>query len=61
MNADDEDVRTDAQKEWAEWARSGYRKRFQPTSIRRISFVVSLVLVVGLGTVFWLAAHGRLG
>ena len=57
---DDEDVRTDAQKEWADWARNGYRKRYQPTSIRRFGFVVFLVLIVGLVTVFWLSANGRL-
>jgi hypothetical protein len=53
-------VRTDAQKEWADWARSGYRKRYQPTSIRRLGFVFFVVLIVGLITIFWLSANGRL-
>ena len=54
------DARTDRQKEWADWAASGYAKRFQPTSIRRFGLAVSVVLFAGLLAVFWLAAHGRL-
>lgn len=55
------EVRTDRQREWADWAASGYAERLQPGSIPRFGFAVSLVLVgVGLLTVCWLAAHGRL-
>jgi hypothetical protein len=25
-----DDVRTESQKEWADWAAHGYRKRYQP-------------------------------
>jgi hypothetical protein len=60
MDGGDDDIRTDAQKEWAEWARSGYAKRLQPTSMRRMGFVFFIVFIMMLVTVFWLGIHGRL-
>ena len=57
---DDEDVRTEWQKEWANWAAHGYRKRYQPRSVLWFGFIFSTLLFVGLLTIFWLAAHGRL-
>jgi hypothetical protein len=30
---DDDDVRTESQKEWADWAAHGYRKLYQPRSM----------------------------
>jgi hypothetical protein len=57
---EDEDVRTDHQKEWARWAASGYRKRYQPLSVLRIGLVLTLTLFIGLVILFWLAASGRL-
>ncbi|HEX6679786.1 MAG TPA: hypothetical protein VF063_03990 [Gaiellaceae bacterium] len=56
---DDDDPRTQAQKEWANWAAHGYRKLYQPRSVRRFGLVFSLVLAGVLLTIFWLAAHGR--
>ena len=55
----DEDPRTDAQKERANWAAHGYRKLYQPRSVRRFGLVFSLLLAGLLLTIFWLAAHGR--
>jgi hypothetical protein len=46
---------------WTDWAAEGYRgpppwrRGFRP-----LFFLISLALVVGLATVFWLAAAGRL-
>ena len=56
---DGEDPRTEAQKEWANWAAHGYRKLYQPRSVRRFGLVFTLVLAGVLLTIFWLAAHGR--
>ena len=56
---DDGDPRSEAQKEWANWAAHGYRKLYQPRSVRRFGLVFSLVLAGLLLTIFWLAAHGR--
>ena len=55
----DRDVRTEAQKEWADWSAHGYRKLYQPRSVLLFGFVVSVLLIGGLMTVFWLAANGR--
>jgi hypothetical protein len=54
-----DDPRTEAQKEWANWAAHGYRKLYQPRSVRRLGLVFSLVLAGLLLAIFWLAAHGR--
>ena len=56
----DDDVRTERQREWANWAAHGYRKLYQPRSVRRFGLVFSVVLAALLLTVFWFAAHGGL-
>jgi hypothetical protein len=56
---DDNRCRTESQKEWADWSAHGYRKLYMPQSVRRIFFVCTLILVVLLLVVFWLAAQGR--
>jgi hypothetical protein len=59
----DEDLdlyRTDAQKEWAAWSAHGYRKLYQPRSIRRFGLVFTVLLSLLIVTVLWLAIHGRL-
>ena len=33
LTLDDDDVRTESQKEWANWAAHGYRKLYQPRSM----------------------------
>jgi hypothetical protein len=56
----DDDYRTETQKEWANWAAHGYRKLYQPRSVRRFGVVFSLLLGAVLLTVFWLSFHGGL-
>jgi hypothetical protein len=56
----DDDHRTESQKEWANWAAHGYRKLYQPRSVRRFGLVFSVVLAGLLLTVFWFAARGGL-
>ena len=58
---DDEDLRTESQKEWAAWAEHGYRKPYQPRSMLWFGGVFFALFAVGLIVVFWLAASGRLG
>jgi len=57
---DDYEAKTDAQKEWADWSAHGYRKLYQPRSMLWFGGVFFVLLITGLITVFWLAAHGRL-
>ncbi len=56
---DGADVRTESQKEWAEWAAHGYRKLYQPRSVRRLGLVFFTAFAVAFVAVVWLAAHGR--
>jgi hypothetical protein len=57
---DDSDLdRTEAQREWADWAAHGYRKRYQPRSMLWLGGIFLTLLIVGLAAVFWLAANGR--
>jgi len=56
----DDDVRTERQRESANWAAHGYRKLYQPRSVRRFGLVFSVVLAALLLTVFWFAARGGL-
>jgi hypothetical protein len=55
---DEERRRAKRQQEWARWAASGYRKRFQPRSVLRIGLIWSFLLVAFLATVVVLAARG---
>jgi len=59
MDDGDDDVRTESQKEWANWAAHGYRKLYQPRSMLWFGGIFSALLFVGLLVIFWLAAHGR--
>jgi hypothetical protein len=61
--ASDDDLdryRTETQKEWAAWSAHGYRKLYQPRSIRRFGLVFTVLLSLLIVTVFWLGTHGRL-
>jgi membrane-anchored protein YejM (alkaline phosphatase superfamily) len=55
----EDDERTDAQKEWADWAAHGYRKLYQPRSMLWFGGIFFLVFAIGLVVVFWLASGGR--
>ena len=57
---DDEDVRTESQKEWANWAAHGYRKLYQPRSMLWFGGIFFTIFGVGLFVIFWLAARGRI-
>ena len=51
---DDDDVRTESQKEWANWAAHGYRKLYQPRSMLWFGGIfcalfIALLLVVFTG------------
>ena len=52
--------RTESQHEWKRWADSGYRKQYQPRSIRRALAIFFIALIVGIVAIFWLSATGRL-
>ena len=56
----DDDYRTESQKEWANWAAHGYRKLYQPRSVRRLGVVFSLLFGAFLLAVFWFSFHGGL-
>ena len=59
---DDDDLdpyRTDSQRQWNEWAKHGYRKRYQPRSMLWFGLIFFTVFGVGLLVIFWLAASGR--
>jgi hypothetical protein len=60
MNEDVDRYRTETQKEWADWAAHGYRKLYQPRSIRRFGLVFTVLLSLLILTVFWLGTRGRL-
>ena len=49
---DDEDVRTESQKEWANWAAHGYRKRYQPRSVLWFGGIFCALLIVFLLVIF---------
>jgi hypothetical protein len=51
--------RTEAQREWAEWAAHGYRKLYQPRSMLVFGGLFLLLFGVALVIVVWLAASGR--
>jgi hypothetical protein len=55
-----DDGRTESQKEWADWAAHGYKKLYQPRSIRRFGALFTVLFAAVLVTISWLAAHGRI-
>ena len=57
---DEDDVRTESQKEWANWSAHGYRKLYQPRSMLWFGGIFFALFSVGLLVIFWLAAHGRI-
>jgi len=57
--AHDELDRTEAQKEWADWAAQGYRKLYQPRSMLWFGGIFLALFAVGLLVVLWLAGSGR--
>ena len=57
---DPDHYRTETQKAWADWAAHGYRKLYQPRSIRRFGLVFTVLLSLLILSVFWLGTHGRL-
>jgi len=60
VQVDDPDAdRTETQRDWAQWAAHGYRKRYQPRSVLLWGGVFFLLFGSGLVVVFWLAASGR--
>ena len=59
MDDDLDDVRTESQKEWANWAARGYRKRYQPRSVLWFGGIFFGLFGAGLILLFWLAASGR--
>ena len=56
---DDDDVRTESQKEWANWAAHGYRKRYQPRSVLWFGSIFFTLFIAFLLTIFWLTSTGR--
>jgi hypothetical protein len=63
LRDDGEDLdryRTETQKEWADWAAHGYRKLYQPRSIRRFGLVFMVLLSLLILSVFWLGSRGLL-
>ena len=54
-----DDVRTESQKEWANWAAHGYRKRYQPRSMLWFGGIFFTVFILFLLTIFWLTSTGR--
>jgi len=51
--------RTEAQREWADWAAHGYRKLYQPRSVLWLGGIFLALFAAGLLIVFWLASSGR--
>ena len=49
---DDEDVRTESQKEWANWSAHGYRKLYQPRSMLWFGGIFFALFTVFLLLVF---------
>jgi hypothetical protein len=49
---DEDNVRTESQKEWAKWAADGYRKRSQPRSMLWFGGIFCALLIIFLLLVF---------
>ena len=49
---DDDDIRTESQKEWANWSAQGYRKLYQPRSVLWFGGIFTVLLIVFLLLVF---------
>jgi hypothetical protein len=57
---DDDRDKTESQKEWAAWAAHGYRKLYQPRSIRRFGLVWTVLFSAFFLTIVLPAVHGVL-
>ncbi len=49
---EEDHVRTESQKEWANWAAHGYSKRYQPPSMLWFSGIFCVLLIAFLLVVF---------
>ena len=49
---DDDDVRTESQKEWANWSAHGYRKLYQPRSVLWFGGIFCVLFIAFLLVVF---------
>jgi hypothetical protein len=56
---DDDDIRTESQKEWTAWAAHGYRKLYQPRSMLWFGGIFFTLFAAGLIAIFWLTSTGR--
>lgn len=55
----DDDERTDAQKEWADWAAHGYRKLYQPRAMLWFGGIFFALFSAALVVIFVLASTGH--
>jgi len=49
---DDDDVQSESQKEWANWAAHGYRKLYQPRSVLWFGGIFCSLLIAVLLYIF---------
>jgi hypothetical protein len=59
-DTEEDRYKTRSQREWADWSAHGYRKLYQPRSMLWFGGIFCALLILGLGTIFWLAFSGRL-
>ena len=52
LPVNDDDARTESQKEWANWAAHGYRKLYQPRSVLWFGGIFVTLFVAGLLVIF---------
>ena len=52
LDVDVDDVRTESQKEWANWAAHGYRKRYQPRSVLWFGGIFCTLFIAFLLVIF---------
>lgn len=55
--SDRDDLKTESQREWANWSAHGYRKMYQPRSVLRANLVAVVILLVVIGGLLWMAEH----
>ena len=54
---DADDLRTESEREWANWSAHGYRKMYQPKSVLRANFAGVVILLAVIGGLLWIAEH----
>jgi len=52
LGVDDDDVRTESQEEWANWAAHGYRKLYQPRSMLWLGGIFCTLFIAFLLVIF---------